>query len=88
MYLNSDGIKNICYGYNLEWKFAYSDLTYIGANVKKVMDGDECLTQYQCDRLFNKDHVAAVKAESAIYGSKISCQCATSVLIEMTYILG
>ena len=86
-YKDSVGIKTICYGYNLERSCSERDIKSVGGDYSAVMAGG-CLSQSQCDSLLNKEVVSAENGEKAIYGSKISCQCATSVLVDMTYNLG
>ena len=86
-YKDSVGIKTICYGYNLERSCAPADIKSVGGDYDAVMAGG-CLSQSQCDSLLNKEIVSARNGEKAIYGNKISCQCATSVLVDMTYNLG
>ena len=87
MYKDSVGIKTICYGYNLERSCARAAVTAVGGNYDAVMDGG-CLTQSQCNSLLDTEVKSAEQGERSIYGSKVSCQCAVSVLVDMTYNLG
>ena len=86
-YKDSVGIKTICYGYNLQRSCAKADIASVGGDYNAVMAGG-CLSQTQCDSLLNKEIVSARNGEKQIYGNKISCQCASSVLVDMTYNLG
>ena len=87
MYKDTMGIKTICYGFNLQKGGASSQVAAVGGNYNSVMNGG-CLSQPQCEKLLQTDLNTARSGERAIYGNKVSCQCAKDVLVDMTYNLG
>ena len=88
MYKDTMGIPTVCYGFNLNKSGASSQVASVGGNYNSVRSGAQCLSQHQCEQLLQTDVNTARSGERAIYGSKVSCQCAKDVLVDMTYNLG
>ena len=86
-YMDTTGNRTVCYGFNLETSSAKKNVEAVGGNFNDVYNGG-CLTQSQCEDLLNEEVDVARQGEKQIYGNKISCQCATYVLVDMTYNLG
>ena len=86
-YVDTTGHKTVCYGYNLERSCARSDISSVGGDFDKVYSGG-CLTQSQCNKLLDIEVGRARSGERDIFGSSVSCGCASSVLVDMTYNLG
>ena len=88
MYKDTMGIPTVCYGFNLNKGSAASQVAAVGGNYSSVKSGSQCLSQSQCEKLLSADVNTARSGQHAIYGSKVSCQCAKDVLVDMTYNLG
>ena len=87
MYLDSVGVKTICYGFNLETGDAKSEVEAVGGDYNDVINGG-CLTSSQCDSLLDTEVDQARAGEESIYGSTTGCKCADYVLVDMDYNLG
>ena len=85
--MDTTGNRTICYGFNLETSSAKKNVEAVGGNFDEVYNGG-CLSKSQCEDLLNEEVDVARQGEKQIYGNKISCQCATYVLVDMTYNLG
>merc|ERR1712147_186161 len=85
-YLDTMGIKTVCYGYNLESGSA-SEVSKAGGDYQKLLTVGACTTQTVCNNLLNMEVQKAESAASSIFGG-ISCQCAKAVTVDMTYNLG
>ena len=86
-YLDTKGIRTVCYGFNLEIGSSRANVEAVGGNFADVYNGG-CLSQTQCDALLDQQIEVARQGEYGIYGDSISCQCAEDVLVDMTYNLG
>ena len=86
-YMDTTGNRTVCYGFNLETSSAKSNVESVGGNYNDVYNGG-CLTQTQCEQLLDKEVDVARQGEQQIYGNTITCSCAKSVLVDMTYNLG
>ena len=86
-YVDTTGNRTVCYGFNLETSSARSNVEAVGGNFDDVYNGG-CLSSSQCEKLLDQQVDVARQGEKQIYGNKISCQCATYVLVDMTYNLG
>jgi GH24 family phage-related lysozyme (muramidase) len=59
----------------------------VGGNFDEVMAGG-CLTEPQCDKLFEHNLNVARKRVVDIYGDSFTCPCAKNVLIDLAYNMG
>ena len=60
VYKDSLGIPTIGVGFNLKKFGARSEIEEVGANYDAVLNGSQCLTDSQIERLFNRDMDTAV----------------------------
>ena len=86
-YVDTTGNRTVCYGFNLETSSARKNVEAVGGNFDDVYNGG-CLSKSQCSSLLSSQVDVARQGEKQIYGNSISCQCATYVLVDMTYNLG
>ena len=73
--LNAQSIPTICGGQDLTKANARAKIQSIGGNFDEVMAGG-CLTEPQCDKIFDFNLKTARKRVKAVYGNKVSCPCA------------
>ena len=85
--MDTTGNRTVCYGFNLETGSAKANVEAVGGNYEDVYNGG-CLSQSQCSQLLDQQVDVARSGEKQIYGNSISCSCAKSVLVDMTYNLG
>ena len=85
--MDTTGNRTVCYGFNLETGSAKSNVEAVGGNFNDVYNGG-CLSKSQCEQLLDTEVDVARQGEKQIYGNSITCSCAKSVLVDMTYNLG
>ena len=79
--------KKICWDYNLKSSDAQADVESVGGDYAVLLAGG-CLTQTQCDGLFEKQLERARQQKESFYGAEVGCQCADYVLVDMVFALG
>ena len=88
-YVDTTGNRTICYGYNLErTSTAEADMRKLGVSYSAVLSGSKCLSESQCTVLLQSELNKARNSEAAVFGNSVSCGCAKSVLVDMSYNLG
>lgn len=89
VYKDSLGIPTIGVGFNLRKFGAKSEIESVGADYDKVLNGSECLTDSQIERLFEKDMDSAVScAEDFVSNWSSIGTSRQSALADMSFNMG
>ena len=70
-YNDSRGIPTTCWGYNLRNSNAASSISSVGGNFSGVMNGTSCLSQPQCQSLFDQEVNHAKAGQSQLFGTSL-----------------
>ena len=84
-YLDTVGIKTVCYGFNLERGDSKSRVQAAGGDWNTLNQVGGCTTQSVCDKLLQKEVDIARNGKKNIYGSKVGCSNADAVLVDLVY---
>jgi len=88
-YNDSRGIPTTCWGYNLQNGGAASSIAKFGKSLSGVMNGSQCLTQPECQSLFDQEIGHAKSGQASLFGNSLDkCQAAKDVSTDMVYNMG
>ena len=66
-----------------------SKIAKVGGNFAGVMNGSSCLSNAQCETIFNQDFNTAKSVQNRLFGNTLDkCQAAKDVSTDMSYNMG
>ena len=85
-YLDTMGLKTVCYGFNIDRGNTRSTVQAAGGNFDAINKVGGCTTQQVCNNLLDKE-IASARSIGRNFAT-VSCPAAQAVVTDMAYNLG